>query len=171
MANHIAFARAAVDRCRGEAERMSGHVGGSSHRTDVRVSASRLAVSYQGTKLVDSDQPIVLYESGLVPRWYVPRADIADGWLTPVELTTFCPYKGICRYYDVGDVRLGAWTYLQPFREVELIRGYVSFEPDKLEVSIDGRRLEPEPSKQPRFDEPERNLASDEAEGDGGGVV
>ena len=70
-----------------------------------------------------------------------------DGLLTPVQRETFCPYKGICSDYDAGETHRAAWAYLQPYREVNRIDGYVSFEPDKVEVTIDGQRLEPEPGQ------------------------
>jgi uncharacterized protein (DUF427 family) len=33
----------------------------------------------------------------------VPRADVVDDALHPVEGQTFCPYKGLASSYDVGD--------------------------------------------------------------------
>src|SRR2546422_4489028 len=38
----------------------------------------------------DTKRPIVLYESGFAPRWYVPRADIDESALTFVDHQTFC---------------------------------------------------------------------------------
>ena len=55
--------------------------------------------------VADSSHPLVMYESGFAPRWYVPREDVDEAALTPVEGQTFCPYKGLCSYYDIGDAR------------------------------------------------------------------
>jgi hypothetical protein len=33
----------------------------------------------------DNRRPLVLYESGFAPRWYVPRADIDESVLTRVQ--------------------------------------------------------------------------------------
>ena len=145
LENHVAFAWTAMDGFYEEDERIIGHAADAYHRIDIRQSARRLAVSSHGTRLVETDRAVVLYESGFAPRWYVPRDDVADGLLTPVERTTFCPYKGICSYYDAGGEHQAAWAYLQPYREVDRIDGYMSFEADKLEVTIDGQRLEPRP--------------------------
>jgi hypothetical protein len=30
---------------------------------------------------------------------------------TPVEQQTFCRYKAMCAYYDIGDARQAAWSY------------------------------------------------------------
>jgi len=162
LENRVAFAWAAMDGFYEEDERIIGHAADAYHRIDIRQSARHLAVSNHGTQLVETDRAIVLYESGFAPRWYVPRGDIADGLLTPVERTTFCPYKGICSYYDVGGARQAAWAYLQPYQEVSRIDGYLSFEPDKLEVTINGQRLEPQPGQHVVAHGPDRNLTTDE---------
>ena len=92
----------------------------------------------------------------------MPRADINDSLLAPVQRQTFCPYKGICSYYDVPGVRRAAWAYLQPHREVNRIDGYVSFEPDKLKVTIDAQRHDPEPGQHVIPYAPDRSLTTDE---------
>jgi uncharacterized protein (DUF427 family) len=56
--------------------------------------------------IADTKRPLALYESGLAPRWYVPWADVDESAFTPVEHQTFCPYKGLCSYYDIGDAHL-----------------------------------------------------------------
>lgn len=163
LEDHVAFAWHAMDGFYEEAERIVGHAADFYHRIDIRRSARHVAVSSHGTQLAETDRAIVLYESGFAPRWYVPRSDIAEGLLTPVQRETFCPYKGICSYYDAGETHRAAWAYLQPYREVNRIDGYVSFEPDKVDVTIDGQRLEPEPGQHVVAHGPDRSLATDEA--------
>jgi uncharacterized protein (DUF427 family) len=85
--------------------------------------------------VADTKAPLVLYESGFAPRWYVPREDVVD--LTQTELQTFCPYKGITSYYDVGDAHHAAWSYRAPLEEMGAIGGRLSFEPDRVEVTLD----------------------------------
>ena len=50
----------------------------------------------------------------LPPRWYVPRADIDEAALTLAKNQTFCPYKGVCTYYDIDDLRHAAWSIPRP---------------------------------------------------------
>ena len=52
-----------------------------------------------------SDRPKLLFETGLPPRVYVPRADVAAGALAPAEKRTACPYKGEARYWSVAGDR------------------------------------------------------------------
>ncbi len=162
LKNHVAFAWTAMDGFYEEDERIIGHAADAYHRIDIRQSARHVTVSSQGTQLIETHRAVVLYESGFAPRWYVPRGDIADGLLTPVERTTFCPYKGICSYYDIDGTHRAGWAYLEPYHEVSRIDGYVSFEPDKLEVSINGQRLEPQRGQHVLAHGPDRNLSTDE---------
>jgi uncharacterized protein (DUF427 family) len=91
--------------------------------------------------IADSHGPLVLYESGFAPRWYVDRADIDESALRAVEGQTFCPYKGLASYYDIGTGKRAAWSYVNAWTEVARVRGLVSFEPDKVEVCLDDQRL------------------------------
>ena len=89
----------------------------------------------------------MLYESGFAPRWYVPRADVVAEALTALELQTFCPYKGIASYYDIEGIHHAAWSYRAPFDDMAAVADLVSFEPDRVEVTLDGERLELEPGQ------------------------
>jgi uncharacterized protein (DUF427 family) len=89
----------------------------------------------------------VLFESGFAPRWYVPREDVDGSALSPAEGQTFCPYKGLCSYYDIGGHRRAAWSYLKAWPEVGRISGLVSFEPDQVAVFLDAKQLALEPGQ------------------------
>jgi uncharacterized protein (DUF427 family) len=147
LQGRVAFAWPAMDAFYEEDERIVGHAADNYHRIDIRQTARHLQV-HSGDRLVaDSTRPPALYESGFAPRWYVPRADIEDSALTPVEKQTFCPYKGVASYYDIADTRLAAWYYPNPWTEVARISGLVSFEPDKVTVHLDGVQLKLEPGQ------------------------
>jgi uncharacterized protein (DUF427 family) len=99
-------------------------------------------------KLVtDTTRPIVLFESGFAPRWYVPRQDITENVLIPVEGQTFCPYKGLARYYDIGDHKKAAWSYTHAWPGVARVSNLVSFEPDEIDVFLDDKKLALEPGQ------------------------
>jgi uncharacterized protein (DUF427 family) len=113
--------------------------------------------------IADTTRPLVLYESGFAPRWYVQRADIDESALTPVKLQTFCPYKGLCSYYTISDARLAAWSYPDAYTEVRRISNLVSFEPDIVSVYLDGAQLHLEAGQEVTPHGPDRNLTIDEA--------
>jgi PAS domain S-box-containing protein len=94
-----------------------------------------------------------------------PRADIVAHALEPAEVRTFCPYKGIASYYNVGDARNAAWSYRAPFEEMDRITELVSFYPEKLTITIDGEKLEPVSGQNVVPHGPDRNLSVDEVGG------
>jgi uncharacterized protein (DUF427 family) len=159
----VAFAWPAMDAFYEEDERIMGHAADSYHRIDVRQTSRNLVVRHDDRVVADTRQPMVLFESGFAPRWYVPRADIDESALTFVEHQTFCPYKGVCSYYDIGDAHLGAWSYREPFSEVGRISGLVSFEPDIVSVQLDGNQLHLELGQTVIPHGPDRELTVDEA--------
>jgi uncharacterized protein (DUF427 family) len=148
-----------------EDERILGHAADPYHRIDIRRSSRHLVVRDGDRVVADTTAPLVLYESGFAPRWYVPRADVVDDTLHAVERQTFCPYKGLASYYDIGGARNAAWSYRAPVDEMERIADLVSFEPDKVEVTLDGEKLEAEPGQTVLAHGPDRNLDVDEVGG------
>ena len=146
-----------------EDERIVGHAADNYHRVDIRQASRNLVVRHHDRVVADTGRPMVLYESGFAPRWYVPRADVDESALTFVEHQTFCPYKGICSYYDIGDERLGAWSYREPFSEVGRVSGLASFEPDIVSVQLDGMLLRLEPGQTVIPHGPDRELTVVEA--------
>lgn len=159
----VAFAWPAMDAFYEEDERIVGHAADSYHRIDIRQTSRSLVVRDHDRIVAESKRPLVLYESGFAPRWYVPRADVDEAALTFVEHQTFCPYKGICSYYDIGDARLAAWSYREAFSEVGRISGLVSFEPGIVSVELDGTQLRLEPGQTVISHGPDRELTVDEA--------
>jgi uncharacterized protein (DUF427 family) len=159
----IAFAWPTMDAFYEEDERIMGHAADSYHRIDIRQASRDLVVRHQDRVVADTKRPIVLYESGFAPRWYVLRADVDESALTFVEHQTFCPYKGLCSYYDIGDARLAAWSYRESYPEVGRISGLVSFEPDIVSVQLDGTQLRLEPGQTVIPHGPDRELTVAEA--------
>src|SRR5215510_8141993 len=158
-----AFAWRAMDAFYEEDERILGHAADPYHRIDIRQTSRNLVVRHGDRIIADTKRPLVLYESGFAPRWYVPRDDIDASALTPVKFQTFCPYKGLCSYYDIGDARRAAWSYHEAYPEVGRISDMVSFEPDIVSVQVDGIQLRLEPGQAVLAHGPDRNLTVGEA--------
>jgi uncharacterized protein (DUF427 family) len=163
LEDHVALAWRAMDGFYEEDERILGHASDPYHRIDIRRTSRHLVVRAGDEVIADTTSPLVLYESGFAPRWYVPRADVLAGALTEAELQTFCPYKGIASYYDIGDARHAAWSYRAPFDDMAAIGDLVSFEPDRVEVTLDGERLELEPGQSVTAHGIDRDLTIGEA--------
>ena len=146
-----------------EDERIVGHAADSYHRIDIRRTSRSLVVRHRDRVIADTKRPVVLYESGFGPRWYVARANVDESALTAVEHQTFCPYKGLCSYYNIGDARLGAWSYREAFSAVDRISGLVSFELDIVSVQLDGTQLRLEQGQTVIPHGPDRELTVAEA--------
>jgi uncharacterized protein (DUF427 family) len=159
----VAVAWRAMDAFYEEDERILGHAADPYHRIDVRRTSRHLVVRAGDRVVADTKEPVVLYESGFAPRWYVPRDDVAAADLGPEELQTFCPYKGVASYYEIDGVSHAAWSYRAPFDSMAAIGDLVSFEPDRVEVWLDGERLELEPGQTVAAHGVDRNLDIGEA--------
>jgi uncharacterized protein (DUF427 family) len=147
LAGKVALAWRAMDGFYEEDERILEHAADPYHRIDIRRASRHLVVRAGDRVVADTTAPLALYESGFAPRWYVPRADVVAEALTPVDLRTFCLYKGIASYYDIDGAGHAAWSYRAPFDDMAAIGDLVSFEPDRVEVTLDGERLEAEPGQ------------------------
>jgi uncharacterized protein (DUF427 family) len=160
-----AFAWRAMDAFYEEDERIVGHAADAYHRIDIRSTSRHLVVRDGDLVIADTQHPLALYESGFAPRWYVPREDIDTCALKSAEGQTFCPYKGIASYYDIGDRKRAAWSYLDAWTEVGRVSNLVSFEPDKIDVYLDGKQLQLEPGQTVIPHGVDRGLDTDEVLG------
>jgi uncharacterized protein (DUF427 family) len=161
----LALAWRAMDAFYEENERIVGHAADAYHRIDIRSTSRHLVVRDGDHVIADTEHPLALYESGFAPRWYVPREDIDESALKLVDTRTFCPYKGICSYYDVGSHKRAAWSYINAWREVLRVTNLVSFEPDKVDVYLDGKQLLLEPGQTVVPHGVDRGLDTDEVLG------
>jgi uncharacterized protein (DUF427 family) len=147
LRDRVAFAWRAMEGFYEEDERIVGHAADPYHRIDIRQTSRHLVVRDGDRTIADTTRPLALYESGFAPRWYVPREDVDESALTPVDGQTFCPYKSLASYYDIGDRTRAAWSYLHAWPEVARVSNFVSFEPDKIDVYLDGTKLALEPGQ------------------------
>jgi len=104
------------------------------HRVDARRSSRRIEVRSDGQVLARSERPVVVAETGLPLRFYLPREDVAAE-LRPSETTKACPYKGGASYWSLDGVEDVAWSYEEPLESMLAARGHVSFDASKVEVS------------------------------------
>jgi uncharacterized protein (DUF427 family) len=127
----------ALDRWLEEDEVQPGHPRDPYHRIDVRRTSRGVRVSVGGEPVAESNRALVLFETGLPPRWYLPREDVRAE-LRPSEHCTVCAYKGEATHFSVGEEEAVAWTYRDPLREVEPIRDRIAFYDERVDMEIDG---------------------------------
>lgn len=117
-------------------------------RVDALSSSRHVVVTLGPVVVADSHRPVVLYETGLVPRYYLPQADVRMDLLVPTETISHCPYKGASNYWslvvDGATINDIAWSYRTPLPESTKIAGLVAFWPEKssdLLVTVDGHEV------------------------------
>ena len=122
-----------------------GHPRDPFHRIDVLPSSRHVQVELDGLVLAESSRPALLVETMLPVRYYLPRDDIRTD-LTSSATRTYCAYKGQASYWSatvggrvIPDV---GWTYHQPLHDAALVRDFIAFFNERVDVIVDGERLE-----------------------------
>ena len=70
------------------------------HRITISPAGQHVEVSVGGEKLAASDRAVVLNETGMPPRYYIPREDVRTGLLRRTTHSTTCPFKGEASYWS-----------------------------------------------------------------------
>ncbi|NVN00160.1 DUF427 domain-containing protein [Arthrobacter sp. SDTb3-6] len=106
------------------------------HRVDIRHSARHVMVSNAGLVLAESAAPVMVFETGLAERVYLPPADVNWDQLIATDSVTLCPYKGAAGYWRLagGSGEDVAWSYQEPLAPAAEIAGYVSFYDNLVQV-------------------------------------
>ena len=145
IAGHVAFYFGALDRWLEEDEEVFVHPRDPYHRVDVLPTSRAVRISVDGEVLAESSRTRVLFETGLPPRYYVPREDVLAE-LTPNDVVTRCPYKGEASYHDAAGKPALAWEYRQPIPVVADLAGHVCFFGERVDIEVDGERQEMPPT-------------------------
>ncbi len=116
------------------------------HRVTAVPGDQHVRVVIDGQVVADSRRPVLVHETGLPVRYYLPPQDVDMTLFTPTDTHTTCPFKGVAAYWtyrsDDGAEHVDVvWSYQEPLPEVELIKGYLSFYDTVADIAVDG----PEP--------------------------
>ena len=136
----------AFDEWREEDDLLVAHARDPFGTVDTRRSSRRVVVEITGTTIADSTRSVMFFETFLPTRYYLPREDVRMDLLEHTDTQTACAYKGFASYWSanvdgtvVGDV---AWSYEDPHNYAEAVRGMICFFNERVDVSIDGVRIE-----------------------------
>ncbi len=116
-------------------------------RVDAVRSQRPVRVELDGMVLAEAAGSVIVFETGLPPRYYLDPTAVRLAHLEPSDTVTSCPYKG--RTSGYWSVRVGgvvhpdlAWSYAFPTRELLPIAGLVAFYNEKVDLFVDGRPRE-----------------------------
>ena len=145
---YYAFDWHSMDAWYEEDERLHVHARDPLLRVDALRSKRRVRVEIGSAVVAESSCPVLLFETGLVTRYYLPPADVRQDLLRPSPTYTLCPYKGRARYYhlDLDGARYEdiAWQYMRPLPAIAAVASHLAFwnEREDTAIFVDGEPLE-----------------------------
>jgi uncharacterized protein (DUF427 family) len=115
------------------------------HRITIAPADVHVEVVVDGEKVAESDRPVLLDETGLPTRYYLPREHVRTDLLKPTNRETTCPFKGEASYWslelrdEVHDNLV--WSYETPIADAEGITGLMTFYNERVDIVVDGELL------------------------------
>lgn len=138
LASHVAFYWNKMDAWFEEDDEVFVHARDPYKRIDALHSSRHVRVEFAGVTVADTRRPVLLFETGLPTRYYIPPSDVRRELLVPSSTTTRCPYKGEANYHSV---RVGealyedaAWYYRYPIPECPKIEGLICFYNERVDA-------------------------------------
>jgi uncharacterized protein (DUF427 family) len=143
---YVAFKWNQMDAWFEEDEQVFVHPRDPFVRIDTVQSSRHLRVVIDGETVAETHRPVLLFETGLPVRYYIPKVDVRMELLQPSNTHTGCPYKGEASYYSVkvGDHVSEdiIWYYPDPHLEVSKIQNMLAFYNEKVDLYVDGKKEE-----------------------------
>ena len=145
LAGHVKVEFRSMDRWFEEDDPVYAHFRDPYHRIDVRSSSARVIVRHADHIVAESSRPKLLFETNVPVRYYLPFADIRLNLLQRSDTVSQCPYKGDGQHWHlvIGNDRVedAAWSLPHPLPEGLAAAEHVCFYPEKVEVTVDGKRV------------------------------
>jgi uncharacterized protein (DUF427 family) len=142
LSGYVSFVWDAMDAWYEEDEQILRHARDPYKRVDVLHSSRHIRVLVDQTAIADTHRPMLLFETGLPVRYYIPKLDIRLDLLSPSSTRSRCPYKGEAIYWnlDVAGTRLDdiVWSYPAPIPEIPKVENLLSFYNEKVDIEVDG---------------------------------
>jgi uncharacterized protein (DUF427 family) len=114
------------------------------HRITITPADVHIEVIVDGEKVAESDKPVLLEETGLPTRYYLPREHVRTDLLRSTNRETTCPFKGEASYWSlqVGDDfhENLVWSYETPIPDAEGITGLMCFYNERVDLVVDSER-------------------------------
>jgi uncharacterized protein (DUF427 family) len=125
-----------------EDEQVLVHARDPHKRVDTLRSSRSVQVRLGSHVLASSVRPLLLFETWLPVRYYLPFEDVRTDLFVASDIVTMCPYKGTARYWSVrvdGELVPDlAWSYPDPIPENPKIRDLVAFFNERVDLIVDG---------------------------------
>lgn len=110
------------------------------HTVTTAMSERLVRVTLANHVVAESRRAVLLHETGIAARTYLPTEDIRMDLLVPSATSSVCPFKGTATYwtavFDGVEHPDVAWSYLTPIPEVAEIAGLLCFYDEKVELTL-----------------------------------
>ncbi len=138
LSGYIAFEWDKMDVWYEEAEQVYIHPHDPHKRIDTLQSTRHVVINIGGVTVAESHNPVLLFETGLPTRYYLPKLNVRMDLLIPSNTATSCAYKGKAQYYSakIGDRIIPdvAWYYTYPTMEASKIAGMICFFNERVDA-------------------------------------
>jgi uncharacterized protein (DUF427 family) len=143
LPDHVRIRWDALDSWFEEDEEVFVHPRSPYARVDAVRSSRQVRIELEGVVLAESGAPVIVFETGLPPRYYLERTGLHLDHLEPSNTQTACPYKGRTTAYWSARIdgtlhQDVAWCYDFPTAPLLPIAGLVAFYDEKVDVFLDG---------------------------------
>lgn len=107
-----------------------------------------IIVRYNSIALATTRNALAILETASPPTFYIPPSAVHRDQLQAITgRSSFCEWKGKAVYWALRssqDLIVG-WSYPNPLEPYALLRDHIAFYPQKLECSLGGERVQPQP--------------------------
>ena len=146
LSDYVAFYWHRVDNWFEEDEEVFVHARDPYKRVDALRSSRHVEVRIGAETVADTVKPVLLFETGLPTRYYIPKIDVRLDLFEPSDTVTACPYKGTASYLSLrardGVGQNIAWVYPTPIPQIPTIENHVSFFNEHVDIFVDGELQE-----------------------------
>jgi uncharacterized protein (DUF427 family) len=109
-------------------------------------SSRPVEVRIGGELVARSARPLLLFETWLPTRFYLPAEDVRTDLFEPSDTVSTCPYKGVARYWSVRAggtlVPDAVWSYPDPIPENPKVKELLCFFNERVDLTVDGVTLD-----------------------------
>ena len=107
----------------------------------------RIRIVHAGQTLADTTQALRILETSHPPVYYLPPAQVRMDLLhRSASRGSFCEFKGVATYWDLGPAADVAWSYERPTGTYAALAGHLAFYASRVdECWVDDERVVPQP--------------------------
>src|SRR6266540_481354 len=121
------------------------------HSITITPADRHVEIVVNGEKVAESDRPVLLEETGLPTRYYLPREDVRADALRPTATESVCPFKGQASYWSVeagGETHDDlVWSYESPIPATRALERALQHLDHELAVRRTRHRRHVEPQR------------------------